>query len=118
MLYNYATIFIFLIFGLLVPYSFVLISKLIRKNVAGNSVKNAPWESAEETIGSSRDVDNEYMPYFMLFLPFEMAIVILIVWSTVAKATSYNLSLAILSLGILSVAFSLVGYKFASGKNG
>lgn len=118
MLYNYVALVFFVILGLLIPLSFLLTAKLLAHRVPGNSVKNAPWESAEETTGSSRDIDNEYMPYFMLFLPFELVLVMLILWSSASRGFSYDTSLAILSLAVISAVFSLVGYRFASDKNG
>ena len=73
MLYNYIAILFFAVLGISIPLLFLLIAKLIGRRSPGNKIKNAPYESAEESLGGSRDVDNEYLPYFMLFLPFENA---------------------------------------------
>lgn len=118
MLYNYIALVFFIIFGLFIPAAFLLTAKMLGQRVPGNPVKNAPWESSEESIGSSRDVENEYLPYFMLFLPFELVIIVLILWSTIAGEFSMNLSLAIIGLGVIASALSIIGYKFASGSNG
>ncbi|HUY70009.1 MAG TPA: NADH-quinone oxidoreductase subunit A [Candidatus Baltobacteraceae bacterium] len=118
MLYNYLALAFFIIIGLLIPSSIILTSRLLGRRVAENLVKNAPYESGEETVGSSRDIDNEYLPYFMLFLPFEVVIAIVILWSVVARGIGYNTSIEIIVLTVLSAAMALVGYKFVRGKNG
>ena len=115
MLYNYAALLIFIAFAVFMPTSFVLTAKLLGRREAGYRVKNMPYESGEETTGTSRDVDNEYLPYFMIFLPFEVVTVILILWSTVSKSVGYLNGIAIMSLGIIATVLSLVGYKLASG---
>ncbi len=113
MLYDYVALFLFAAFAVFIPVSFILTSKLLRKRGSGNSVKNAPYESGEETIGRSRDIDNEYLSYFMLFLPFEITIAILIIWSANVKQLTYGTNIAFISLGILATVLSLVGYKIA-----
>lgn len=115
MLYNYAALAIFSAFAVFVPASFILASKLLGRRVAGNSAKNAPYESGEATTGESRDVDNEYMPHFMLFLPFEIVIAILIVWSIATKSLGYYTNVAILMIGFVATVLSFFGYKLASG---
>lgn len=115
MLYDYLALLFFLAFAVLVPVLFVVTSRLIAKKVPGNAVKNSPYESGEETIGSSRDIDNEYLPYFMIFLPFELILGILILWSTVAKSVSYEISLSVVFLGVFGSILSYIGYKMASG---
>lgn len=111
MLYNYIALLIFIAFAVFVPVSFLLSSKLLRRKSEGNPTKNAPYESGEETIGNSKDVDNEYLPYFMIFLPFEIVVVILIMWSTIARTVSFGLSFGVLMLGAMATALSVVGYK-------
>jgi NADH:ubiquinone oxidoreductase subunit 3 (subunit A) len=118
MLYNYIALLFFVALGLLIPALFLLASKLLGRRYPGNPTKNAPYESAEETIGSSRDVDNEYLPYFMLFLPFEIILAMLLLWSTVAKAIDYNTGTAIILLVVAATAFSSVGYKLIGGGAG
>ena len=81
MLYNYVALLIFIAFAVFMPVSFIFTAKLLGKKRTGNPVKNAPYESGEETVGNSRDIDNEYLPHFMVFLPFEIIIVALILWS-------------------------------------
>jgi len=118
MLYNYIAILFFAALGITIPSLFLLTAKLIGHRSKGNPVKNAPYESAEESTGGSRDMDNEYLPYFMLFLPFELMLVILILWSTVARAIDYNTGLDIILLVVISMAFSFAGYKLIGGVTG
>jgi NADH:ubiquinone oxidoreductase subunit 3 (subunit A) len=115
MLYNYEALLIFIAFAVFMPVSFILTAKLLSKKEPGNPVKNAPYESGEETIGDSRDVDNEYLPHFMIFLPFEIIIAVFILWSTVAREIAFGPDIAIVMLGVLATALSFVGYKLASG---
>jgi NADH:ubiquinone oxidoreductase subunit 3 (subunit A) len=118
MLYNYLAILFFAMLGLLVPLMFLLFAKLIGRQSPGNPVKNASYESAEESSGGSRDVDNEYLPYFMLFLPFELTLAMLILWSTVSRVIDYNTSLDIILLVVISMAFSFAGYKLIGDVTG
>lgn len=115
MLYNYIALLIFIAFAVFMPVSFLMIAKFLGRRDQGNPVKNAPYESGEETIGNSRDVDNEYLPHFMIFLPFEIIIAILILWSTVSRSLNYGADAAILGLGIIATALAFIGYKMASG---
>ena len=118
MLYNYIAVLFFSILGILIPALFLLFAKLVGRRSPGNPVKNAPYESAEESTGGSRDIDNEYLPYFMLFMPFELMLVIIILWSTVARTIDYNTGLDIILLAVISMAFSLAGYKLIGGFTG
>jgi len=111
LLYNYIALLIFIAFAVFVPASFLLSAKLLGRKSQGNKVKNAPYESGEETIGNSKDVDNEYLPYFMLFLPFEIVVAIMILWSTIARSISFGASFGVLLLGVMATVLSVVGYK-------
>ncbi len=115
MIYNYVALAIFIAFAVFVPASFLLTAKLLGKRGHGNKVSNAPYESGEETTGTGKDIDNEYLPHFMIFLPFEIVVVIMILWSTVTKSTGYYTDMAIIMIGFVAVIFSIVGYKLASG---
>ncbi len=114
MLYNYVALLIFMAFAAFIPLSFLLAIKLLSRKYEGNPVKNAPYESGEETIGSSRDVDNEYLPYFMIFLPFEIIIAILILWSTVLRGINFETNIGIMLLGITATVLSFIGYKMVN----
>ena len=118
MLYNYVALLIFIAFAVFIPSSFVLAAKMLGRKKSPNPVKNAPYESGEETVGSARDVDNEYMPYFLLFLPFEIIVAILLLWSSAAQITGYMNSIEILGLGVISTALAFAGYKLIGVGNG
>jgi NADH:ubiquinone oxidoreductase subunit 3 (subunit A) len=111
MLYNYVALLLFIAFAVFVPVSFLLTAKLLGRKESGNPVKNAPYESGEKTVGDSRDVDNEYLPYFMLFLPFEIVIAILVLWSTTARQMSLSANIMLIGLGLFATVASFVGYR-------
>ncbi len=117
MLYNYIALGILSLFGIGFPISLLVASRMIGRRAAGNAVKNAPYESGESTIGSSRDIDNEYLPYYMLFLPFELTIAILVIWASVSNALSFGTGVAVIALGIVAMALAMAGYKIASDKH-
>ncbi|MCL4403554.1 MAG: NADH-quinone oxidoreductase subunit A [Candidatus Marsarchaeota archaeon] len=117
MLYNYIALLFFLLFGIGFPAALLLGAKIIGRKPVGNPVKNAPYESGEVTIGSSMDVDNEYLPYYMLFLPFELIVAVLIIWSTVSNKASFGTGIMVIALAIAAMAISLIGYKIASDKH-
>jgi NADH:ubiquinone oxidoreductase subunit 3 (subunit A) len=111
MLYNYVALVLFIAFAIFVPVSFLLTAKMLAKKKRGNPVKNSPYESGEETIGTTSDVDNEYLPNFMIFLPFEIVIAMLILWSIVSRSVSYEVSISMIMLGIFATILSFIGYR-------
>lgn len=115
MIYNYVALLLFIAFAVFIPVSFLLTARLLGRRDRGNPVKNAPYESGEETIGTSRDTDSEYLPYFMIFLPFEIIIAILLLWSAVVNGIGYNADIAFICLGIFATAMSFIGYRIAGG---
>ncbi len=117
MLYNYIALGLLLLFGLGFPGGLLLASKLIGRKPVSNAVKNAPYESGETTVGSSMDIDNEYLPYYMLFLPFELTIAILLIWASVSNKTGFATGLLVIALAFAAMSISLVGYKVASDKH-
>ncbi|MCL4373656.1 MAG: NADH-quinone oxidoreductase subunit A [Candidatus Marsarchaeota archaeon] len=118
MLYNYVALVFFAAFSIAVPVLLLLVAKLIRLSKPGNAVKNAPYESGELTIGTGYDLYNEYLPYFMLFIPFEIVIVVVLLWSYAARLFSYTQSIYVLVLAVISMVMALVGYKLIGVKNG
>lgn len=116
--YNYIALVFFVLFALFVPISFLITSKMLRPDKRGNKVKNAPYESAEHTIGTGRDVANEFLSYFAIFLPFEIISIVLVLWAIVARVLPLETNVLVLGLALLSMAFALVGYKFTSDKRG
>ncbi len=118
MLFVYLVLIISGIFALFMPVSFLLTSKLLRPNQTKNKTKDAPYESGEEIIGHSRDIDNEYLGFFPIFLSFEIIAIILILWASVSDYFSYTNSLLLILISLFSVIFSLIGYKIASEISG
>lgn len=116
MLYNYIALLFFGIFAAVVPAGLLIASKLIRPRVPGNPVKNSSYESAEESIGSNRDIDNEYLPFFTMFLPFEIIAVLLLVWAGVSASVPFGASVMVLTLLVISTGFAVFGY-LVRGKN-
>ncbi|MGC8496114.1 MAG: NADH-quinone oxidoreductase subunit A [Candidatus Micrarchaeia archaeon] len=117
MIYNYIAIIFFALFSIAIPLLLMLVSKLIRYNAPNNAVKSAPYESGELSIGQNIDVYNEYMPYFMLFLPFEVVVVVLLLWAYVARLVSYDTSIYILALAIFAMLMAIAGYKIIGARN-
>ncbi len=106
----------FAIFAIFMPASFLLTSKLLRTKFRGNKVKNAPYESAERTIGNSRDIDNEYLGFFALFLPFEIVGILLLLWAITARLTDLGTNLLVLGLAITAMFLAGIGYILNSDK--
>ncbi|MDE1856548.1 MAG: NADH-quinone oxidoreductase subunit A [Candidatus Micrarchaeota archaeon] len=117
MLYNYIALLFFSAFAAIVPAGLLVASKLIRPRIPGNPVKNSPYESAEESIGTNRDIDNEYLPFFTMFLPFEIIAVLLLVWAGASSSVPFGASAMILLLLVISTGFAVFGYLIR-GKNG
>lgn len=111
---DYLVIVIFLAVSLFIPISMLLFSRLVRPKSDENEVKTLTYESAEESIGQRVGVMTEYMPYFSLFLTFEIVGVVLIVWTTFAKQLSVMTSLYILMLPVF--AFVLEGFLLMLNK--
>lgn len=114
MLYNYLALVFFIAFAVFIPVSFLFTAKLLGRKERGNPVKNAPYEGGEETVGNSRDIDNEYLPYFMIFLPFEIVIALLLLWAVASKNIAYNYNIEIIFLGVFATILSFVGYRLAN----
>jgi NADH:ubiquinone oxidoreductase subunit 3 (subunit A) len=111
MLYNYIALIAFAILAFLVSLALIAASKLLARRSPGNAVKNAPWESGEESTGNARDVQNEYLPFFSLFLPFEVITGIIVVWATVAYGVGYFTSVGIIVLALAAGVAAGFGYK-------
>jgi NADH:ubiquinone oxidoreductase subunit 3 (subunit A) len=101
----------FTLFSIFIPASFLFSSRMLRKRYAGNPVKNSPYESGEETIGKSRDIDAEYFPYFIIFLPFELIAVFAILWSAYSSYAGKLSGLYVIALIALATCFAIFGYK-------
>ncbi len=115
MLYNYLALIVFAVLAFLVPLGLIVGSRLLSRKVPGNRVKNSPWESGEESVGKARDVDNEYLPFFSLFLPFEVVAGIVLVWALVAYGVGYFTGIGVVMLAIASGVAAGFGYKCIVG---
>ena len=111
MLYNYIALAFFAAVAILVPTGLILASKTIGKKDMGNAVKNAPYESGEESVGAARDAENEYLPFFALFLPFEVVAAIIIIWSLGAYNLPYGVDVGVIVLGVVSALAAMFGYR-------
>jgi NADH:ubiquinone oxidoreductase subunit 3 (subunit A) len=117
MLYNYLAIVFFIAFAIFMPVSLLITSRLIRSSKPGNKVKNAPYESAEEPIGEIKDTDIEYMPFFAIFLPFEIVAMILALWSVSVRSLSFTTNMSVIGLAIVAMIMSLIGYLYIREKH-
>ncbi|MGC8647313.1 MAG: NADH-quinone oxidoreductase subunit A [Candidatus Micrarchaeia archaeon] len=118
MLYNYIALLFFTVFSIAIPAVMIFGAKLIRHEEPENPVKNAPYESGEVSIGSAYDVYNEYLPYFMIFIPFEIVVVFLILWAYVSRSLSYSTGLYAIGAALLAMFFAIIGYVLAGAKHG
>lgn len=111
MSYNYVALAVFTILAFIVPFGMILGSRLISRRVPGNKVKNAPWESGEVSVGRARDIDNEYLPFFSLFLPFEVIVGVLLVWSMAAYGLTYSVDMGMMILAVAAGVAAGFGFK-------
>ena len=118
MSYDYIALFVFSLISIFVPFSMLLGAKLLRHKSPSNSVKESPYESAEATLGSNRDIMNEYMPFFMLFLPIEIIAVIILLWASVSRSVPESNGLLVMGMAGISLVFALFGYIVISDLNG
>ena len=115
---NYLSLAFFVAFAVFIPLSFLLTSRLLRKRSVSNPVKNAPYESAEASIGSSRDIDNEYLGFFALFLPFELVAILVVLWAIAARDLELTTNIYVMGLPLLAMALAAVGYKLNGDARG
>lgn len=114
--YNYLYLLFFAAFSLAIPALFLLASRLLRKNYSSNEVKNAPYESGEETIGKNLAVDNEYFPFIMLFLPFEIIAVLMLLFSSYIYSEKFAAGMELFGLVALAALFAVSGYALIKRK--
>ena len=110
--YDYIALIVFALFAIFIPASFLFTSKLLRKNPPGNRVKGTSYESAEQPIGGARDIDNEYLPFFAIFLPFEIITMVLILWALAARIAGASTNLLVIGLAVVSMVLAIIGYKY------
>ncbi len=110
-LYDYLAVLFFSAFAIFIGGSFILASKMIGKSRTTNEIKSSPYESAEHSVGRSRDIDTEYMPFFMIFLPFEVVGVVMLLWGIGAKQMPYAANIEMLGVLLSAALLSVLGYK-------
>ena len=98
-------IFVFILFSVFTPVSLILASRSLRRNTKRNSVKDAPFESAEESRGNGISIMNEYLHYFPMFIAFEIMVAVVLVWAPVSRSVSFIPSVAILGLLVVGMVF-------------
>jgi NADH:ubiquinone oxidoreductase subunit 3 (subunit A) len=115
--YNYVALFIFVLFAAFVPLSFLLTSWFLRPHKPSNPVKGTSYESAEQPIGRIKDVANEYLPFFAIFLPFEIISMVLLLWAVSARQLPPLTNVIMIGLPILAMTFAWLGYKMTVDKS-
>ncbi len=118
MFYTYLSLLFFIAFAIFIPVSFLMTSKLLRRNNNPNNTKNSPYESGEETTGRNKDLEVEYFPFLMIFLPFEIIAILFLLGSIIISKIPYIKGVEILGFTLLATIFSLFGYKLIRDKNG
>lgn len=116
MLYDYIALVFFVLFAIFIPVSFLFASKALGKKGNPNEIKNSPYESAEESNGKTRAIDSEYAPYLMIFVPFEIIAIILILWAASAKSLPYIDGLLYIGIAVISTVFAFISYKLINDK--
>lgn len=114
--YTYVAVAIFAALALFVPISMLILAKLIGASPKQNPIKLESYESAETPIGLSRDITNDYLEYFPLYLGFEIVIVIVFSWAAVSGKVAMGVSLGI--IGISAVSFVLSALALGVAKTG
>jgi NADH:ubiquinone oxidoreductase subunit 3 (subunit A) len=117
MLYDYIATLFFAAFGIAIPAMFLAISRFIRKEGARSKTKDLPYESGERSTGTSMDIDNEYLPYLMSFMPLEIIALIVILWAVTARALTYEQNLLFIGIAIMATAFVFIAYRFINDKH-
>lgn len=112
---QYLAIAIFAAIALLIPFSALLFSQLVRIRSDNNDVETKVYESAEETIGQRVDVMHEYLHYFVAFLAFEILGVIIIIWSTFTKQGQQLSGLYV--IGLVIFGFVLEVFLFGISRS-
>ncbi len=115
--YNYIALFIFILFSASVPISFLVTSWFLRPHPPKNPVKGTSYESAEAPIGRTKDIVNEYIPFFTIFLPFEIISMMTILWAIASRQLPALIDVAAIGLPLFGMAFAWLGYKMAVDKH-
>lgn len=105
--YVYVALLVFLLLAIFVPLSMVITSIMLGSKRKTNSTKRLNYESAESPMGGRRDITNDYLAYFPLFLAFEVTGVVIIIWTFVyanlQQSTNFYVLLLLIGATVLSV---------------
>ncbi len=118
MLYDYIAVLFFAAFGVAIPAMFLLVSRAMRSRGAASRTKGLPYESGEQSTGASRDIDNEYLPYLMSFMPLEIIALVIILWAASARALTYQQNLLFIGIAVIATGFMFTAYKLINDKQG
>ncbi|MDE1825727.1 MAG: NADH-quinone oxidoreductase subunit A [Candidatus Micrarchaeota archaeon] len=110
------SVIVFMALALFVPASMLLLSRLIGAKPRQNPIKLGNYESAEVPIGSARDITNEYLHYFPLYLGFEVVVVIILAWASVYGKLSMARDLEIIGISVLAFVMSVLALAIAHMK--
>ncbi|MGC8710246.1 MAG: NADH-quinone oxidoreductase subunit A [Candidatus Micrarchaeia archaeon] len=107
----YFIIFAFALFSILVPLAMVLANKLIGMEEEHNAVKDSNYESAENSIGENTNVMSEYFHFLTIFVAFEIAGIVVILWSITARSIGFMQNIYAIIIFIFSIilAFMSIG---------
>ncbi len=104
----YIALIIFLLLAIFVPFSMIATSRMLRPKGNLNKTKTINYESAEVPIGAQRDITSNYLPYFPIFITFELVGIVAIVWSfsflSLNTAQNTYMIMILLASTLLSIA--------------
>ena len=111
--YTYVAVGVFAFLALFVPVSMLFLAKIIGARPKQNPIKLENYESAESPIGTHRDITNDYLQYFPIYLGFEIVLIILLSWVLVSSGVSSFVSFAVLLILIGAFVLSVFGLALA-----
>ncbi len=104
---QYLQLLVFVIIAALIPISMLIFSMMVRPRSDENKVKKLVYESAEESVGQKVEIMHEYLHYFIAFLAFEIIGVIVLIWSTFARAAQSSSGFYVVLLLIFGFVFEV-----------
>ena len=116
MAFTYATLAVFAFLAAFVPISMLLLAKTLGPRTKQNPIKLETYESAEFPIGTHKDVTNDYLHYFPLYLGFEIVVVILFAWIIVSGKVGREIGIALIGVSFGAFVLASIGIIIASTK--
>lgn len=113
---DYLAIAVFGFLALLVPGIMLFLIRMLGPRTKQNAVKLLNYESAEESIGTHRDITNEYLHYFSLYLGFEFTVIVVMAWVYVFNVSLVKINVMIMMLLAVAFVFSLFALIIAKIK--